>query len=765
MRDLGGRGRWYAPWRAGNDGDQVRSAYIAQKQQYLDDEVGDLGIAFSGGGVRSAIFHLGVLQELQRSGRLAQADHLAAVSGGCYIAAAYWITAGRSPAGVFDEIPPWAPGSPEESHFRQRMDYLAAGAKGWAWMALNVLYGVLFNYLPIMIAFGLIGRVAGWVYVEFHLVDANGVDGTTTPPLTPTQLMAIASLFLVVGLIAVGGRRFAERVITLDDRSQSAERWVTYACVTFVTVLVVGVTGPAAIAGYRRFLGAVSGDPDALASSSALKLRIVGVLSFLGILLAITSLGAALVRVRPLRGVAQLVSGIAGAALLALPATAGAEASSRLGLNDRGDIVESALIVLSLFLIGIAVHNGRYSLHLFYKERLQEAFAVRRLSKGGAAVPILWGDPILMTDVCAEARRRKDLALPNLIICASVTMRDREVSPRGRWAEAFAFTEDRCGGPVIGYRGMHEYENSPGKVELTLPALMAISGAALSPTMGRFTKWQHRFTLALLNARLGVWLPNPEHPYAGKLRELRETVDDRSSFRDSVDRGSLVERCTRWTRDRWSNRDRRRNNRTETRVEALWRMIVNLDRFAPIARLKMGWYEPGALYVLREARGWGRRDARYVHVADGGHLENLGLLELLRRRCRVIMCFDASGTTNPLLGELGVSLALAKSDLGVDIELEPTAVDAIDDIDRITPIITGTIRYPDGSTGTLILARSCVSRTAPFDVRSFARRDRRFPHHGLRSQLYSDDRFAAYRSLGVHVAEQANSQLEVMRLI
>src|SRR5215831_13983311 len=44
-----------------------------------------LGLAFSGGGIRSATFNLGVLQGLAERGLLAHIDYLSTVSGGGYI--------------------------------------------------------------------------------------------------------------------------------------------------------------------------------------------------------------------------------------------------------------------------------------------------------------------------------------------------------------------------------------------------------------------------------------------------------------------------------------------------------------------------------------------------------------------------------------------------------------------------------------------------------------------------------------------------------
>src|SRR4051812_368248 len=52
-------------------------------------EADKIGVACSGGGVRSAAFNLGALQALQEKGVLNKTRYLAGVSGGSYIAAAF----------------------------------------------------------------------------------------------------------------------------------------------------------------------------------------------------------------------------------------------------------------------------------------------------------------------------------------------------------------------------------------------------------------------------------------------------------------------------------------------------------------------------------------------------------------------------------------------------------------------------------------------------------------------------------------------------
>ena len=49
---------------------------------------------------------------------------------------------------------------------------------------------------------------------------------------------------------------------------------------------------------------------------------------------------------------------------------------------------------------------------------------------------------------------------------------------------------------------------------------------------------------------------------------------------------------------------------------------------------------PGPLYWLRQFIGDVRESYPYVNLSDGGHIENMGLYELLRRRCRYIVLVD-----------------------------------------------------------------------------------------------------------------------------
>ncbi|MEI7547503.1 MAG: hypothetical protein WCK21_05525, partial [Actinomycetota bacterium] len=81
-------------------------------------------------------------------------------------------------------------------------------------------------------------------------------------------------------------------------------------------------------------------------------------------------------------------------------------------------------------------------------------------------------------------------------------------------------------------------------------------------------------------------------------------------------------------------------------------------------------------YFLKEIFGVYPADDDFVFVTDGGHWENLGLVELLRRNCRTIACFDASGDEPGSFNTLREALSLALTELGNVKSFDLTALDA-----------------------------------------------------------------------------------------
>src|SRR4029079_6089619 len=89
------------------------------------------------------------------------------------------------------------------------------------------------------------------------------------------------------------------------------------------------------------------------------------------------------------------------------------------------------------------------------------------------------------------------------------------------------------------------------------------------------------------------------------------------------------------------------------------------------SRLVFRASQPNLRLLLAEAFGHHRVRTSWLYVTDGGHFENLGLVEALRRGASEVFVFDASGDSVTSWNTLGEAIALARSELGVEIDIEP----------------------------------------------------------------------------------------------
>jgi hypothetical protein len=231
---------------------------------------------------------------------------------------------------------------------------------------------------------------------------------------------------------------------------------------------------------------------------------------------------------------------------------------------------------------------------------------------------------------------------------------------------------------------------------IDLAALMAISGAAIAPTMpgGRVRGW--RFSMAMLNLRLGVWIRN-QHARRGSSRAVRI----------------------------WS-----RASRT----------------------IRHGG--PGSFYLLREAVGALKSHSTFLNLTDGGHWDNTGVVELIRRRCAHIVCIDASFEAPGRLDAISNAISLARVVAGAMIDIDLSDLVAADGVVARKAIATGTVRYADGTESRLTFMRCQLTEDTPFDLRSRPGIDHNFPHHPTFMQFFDADTIEAYRALGEHVASE-----------
>lgn len=692
-----------------------------------------LGISLSGGGIRSTTFSLGVCQRLIEAEILERARYLSGVSGGSYLAAGLAISHALCPTHLQRRTPlPWARGSPEEAHLRQNLSYLAPGSSGRLWLFANLLYGLILNLTPLVLGAFLCGRIVGlglrWLYPGI------GPSGSVQLSRLP-WILGLAAVLVLGSTAVVGRRRFLDKDRSRPQlRTEHSERTVVMLLGSAAMVLVVGVVLPGLVDLLAWVTSSRVTANFGLSSVPFAPRRLTFGLAAVIVAVCLGGMSLWLLRRRQMPILRGILAYAAGGGILFAPFVLAAETAAVRGWSLHTEAATYLLAGGVLLLFAIFVHNRRYSMHLFYRERLQGAFASRRTERDGEIIaePIPYTTRILLSEIAAENARRSratDFSFPELIMCAAVAARGAEV-PSKSWAASFTFEGRRSGNERLGLQATTteiEVGDWIGGGNLTLPAMMAISGAAVSPLMGRFTLPAYRFLMAMLNIRLGVWIRNPSQRSVTVMRP------------DEREKAQLES-----------------NGHAEQPEPK-----VGSSRLTRLRRYVMrGWREPGAWYVLKEGIGLVDTQGRYIYVSDGGHWENLGLTELLRQRCTHVVVVDASG--DPHLGDIASAIAVARAELGVEfIEFDPRVTLPSESGLAQGPVAVGSFRYTDGTEGYIFYARSVLWDLAPSDLHLFAGHDHRFPNHSTSNQFLSGELFDAYRALGWSVGGQL---VEVLNL-
>ena len=382
---------------------------------------------------------------------------------------------------------------------------------------------------------------------------------------------------------------------------------------------------------------------------------------------------------------------------------------------------------VTLFVAGVlaffaVVDQVRWSLHPFYKRRLSTAFAARRVKVAGHVHGAAYDFDHEVTALAGLPQHygARVPGFPQVIFSCAAHVSGQKLTPPGRHVVPWTMSGDYIGSPAIGWARTSDVyaQVAPTlRLDLTVQAAAAISGAAIAAQMGRMDAAYSKL-LTLTNVRLGSWLPNPA--YLRRLLAVRE--------------------------DGWS-----------------------LPRF------------PRRRYLAtlgRELAGAFPVDGPLVFVTDGGHYENLGLVELLRHRCKTIYCIDASGDHPDVPTTLGQAIELAYEELGVVVTMDrperlgagsgvaaaatPTDEMRADMRDRLAEacVVTGTISYPDlgpglpAATGRIVIGKTVLTTAAPFDVLAHASRNPLFPHESTADQWFDHGQFDAYHALGRYVGAE-----------
>jgi hypothetical protein len=165
----------------------------------------------------------------------------------------------------------------------------------------------------------------------------------------------------------------------------------------------------------------------------------------------------------------------------------------------------------------------------------------------------------------------------------------------------------------------------------------------------------------------------------------------------------------------------------------------------------------GLWYLLKELFATADVKDNYIYLSDGGHFENLGVYELVRRRCRYIIVGDAEQDGNLVMEALGGLVRKCRIDFGVEIEIDTSQIRQVDLQGRSrTHCSVGRIFYknPD-QVGYLIYLKSSLTGDERSDILQYKAQNPAFPHESTGNQFFGESPFESYRALGEHIVMQA----------
>jgi hypothetical protein len=671
-----------------------------------------IGISVSGGGIRAASVALGALQALDTPGPGAtpsvfrRARWMSAVSGGAYAAAGWRVS--RRPGGAIPPPPDdsrdglFTPGGPWMRSVAARHRFLDNGtlslAGGIAGAVLRVT-AVLGAVLSTAVLAGWsTGRIIRSTAVMRRFPIDDGGGAVSAGDLFQARLVVP---WLVPAIIA------AAALMIMFTRRAHRRPWRTVAFVAGgYAVLVAGLASlaPAGIhlmPGVYRHLAAGGGGANRGAG-------IVGLLTSLGVFGAlIAALRARLKRTWMFLGGWLLLAGwiVLGGKI------ADTRARGLGGLAREihvGALAIAVPLVAVLWLVAVdSIPSHRLTLGGIYRKRLAATFALAEPSAGEPP----GGEP--------RAGEPDDLL------------------------------------PALGY---HDEPAWPAYVGAAGPELLI---AATAHASGR------RFT----------GLPAYGFTFTPSAVTLFDTPDGTGSAVAATDyptgswwrgypRGWVVTRSMALTGAAFASAMGRQALGTTNALLAA--LNVRLGAWVPNPR-HAHWFTARSQprvhlgYLAKEILGryHPERDP-FVYVADGGHRENLGLVELLRMHPSLVITIDASGDRPGSFSTLAEALELAELELDVTIDIDLAGLRADGRDEPVDCTAEGTIHYPPamgGGTARFLYGRSQLSERAPHELTQFGAADPRFPDYSTGDQYLTDDQFAALVRLGAHVGERLTTRV------
>jgi hypothetical protein len=179
------------------------------------------------------------------------------------------------------------------------------------------------------------------------------------------------------------------------------------------------------------------------------------------------------------------------------------------------------------------------------------------------------------------------------------------------------------------------------------------------------------------------------------------------------------------------------------------------------------WKLPGPRFgivpFIDELLGLTDDKNKWIYLSDGGHFENLGIYEMVLRRCSLIVVSDAGA--DPAYGyeDLANAVRKIRIDMGIPIEFDQPRLPMSPTREPDTRFsgnhcAIGRIHYgavdPGAEPGMIIYIKASMNGNEPPDVKNYSSLDPTFPHQSTADQFFDESQFESYRRLGLHVIEE-----------
>lgn len=366
--------------------------------------------------------------------------------------------------------------------------------------------------------------------------------------------------------------------------------------------------------------------------------------------------------------------------------------------------------LVTFFVFGLRVDVNKFSLHNMYKTRLIRCYLGASRHDKRKPHPFTGFDERDDVSLCHMSKERKSIAMPvrpvHIVNSAINITQGSNLAWQERKAASFTFSPYHCGfllGPSTGDA-------------LTAPALSAglkrIGGFRPTIEWASLGDEQKRFTLGMAMATSGAAL--------------------------SANHGAATMPALAFV---------------------LTVFNARLGRWSPNPLWRYGWRRAsprlGLLCLLQELFGYSNEASNFVYLSDGGHFDNTGVYELLRRRCTTILAVDASADATRGMEDLANLVRKCRIDFGYKIDFNLDVLGTSEEKQASSPgFVTGTVDYDGTLTGTIIIIKPTLVTLAKLgvDVFAYSRKHGSFPHETTVDQFFSESQFESYRELGERIA-------------